>query len=225
MCIRDRDGAVRGGIRRFFTHRKCLEWRTAAQSGGGGLALSRYLPAQMLGLLLLFSRSGEGRFFGLCFSLIIPFVWFTAQSGSRKRGKLTPAQRDALQSQAAAMWNFYEDYVNRENHFLPPDNVQFAPVLREARRTSPTNIGMYLLSALAARDLGLIDSKGLALRVGRTIASVERLEKWQGNLYNWYDTSSLTVLPPRYVSAVDSGNLACCLVALKDCLLYTSRCV
>ena len=73
----------------------------------------------MLGLLLLFSRSGEGRFFGLCFSLIIPFVWFTAQSGSRKRGKLTPAQRDALQSQAAAMWNFYEDYVNRENHFLP----------------------------------------------------------------------------------------------------------
>ena len=56
------------------------------------------------------------------------------------------------------MWNFYEDYVNRENHFLPPDNVQFAPVLREARRTSPTNIGMYLLSALAARDLGLIDS-------------------------------------------------------------------
>ena len=210
------DGAVRGGIRRFFTHRKCLEWRTAAQSGGGGLALSRYLPAQMLGLLLLFSRSGEGRFFGLCFSLIIPFVWFTAQSGSRKRGKLTPAQRDALQSQAAAMWNFYEDYVNRENHFLPPDNVQFAPVLREARRTSPTNIGMYLLSALAARDLGLIDSKGLALRVGRTIASVERLEKWQGNLYNWYDTSSLTVLPPRYVSAVDSGNLACCLVALKE---------
>ena len=114
------------------------------------------------------------------------------------------------------MFRYYEDYANAENHYLPPDNVQFSPVERVARRTSPTNIGMLLLSNLAARDLHLIDSAGLALRLSRTFETIGQLETCHGNLYNWYATDDLRVLPDRFVSAVDSGNYLCALVTLKE---------
>src|SRR5207249_362067 len=86
---------------------------------------------------------------------------------------------------------------------------------RIARRTSPTNIGMGLLSTLAAHDLGYLDSGQLANRIENTLASVEALERHEGHLLNWYDTESLAPLAPRYVSTVDSGNLAGALMALS----------
>lgn len=111
------------------------------------------------------------------------------------------------------MWRFYEELCTPEDHYLPPDNLQESPVWRVAHRTSPTNIGLYLLCVLAARDLGFIDVSDMLNRVENTVATVEKLEKWKGNLLNWYDTRTLRPLSPRYVSTVDSGNLACCLVA------------
>ena len=103
-----------------------------------------------------------------------------------------------------------------EDHGLPPDNVQEVPVPRVAHRTSPTNIGMGLLSVLAAHDLGFLGEAELLERVDAALTTVEGLERLEGHLYNWYDTVSLAPLEPRYVSTVDSGNLAGALVALAE---------
>ncbi|MFL6556154.1 MAG: glucoamylase family protein, partial [Bacillus sp. (in: firmicutes)] len=112
--------------------------------------------------------------------------------------------------------SFYEDFVTEKENWLPPDNVQIEPSNGVAHRTSPTNIGMYLTCALAARDFSFIDTPGLILRLERTLETLERMEKWEGHLYNWYDTETLNPLSPKYISTVDSGNLVGCLITVKE---------
>ncbi|MCM1488763.1 MAG: hypothetical protein NC203_10405, partial [Firmicutes bacterium] len=109
------------------------------------------------------------------------------------------------------------DYVTEENSWLPPDNVQFSPVYRVCGRTSPTNIGMYLLSAAAVYRLGLISGKQLVETVEKTVESVEKMAKWKGNLLNWYVLKTLQPIG-GFVSSVDSGNFLCCLIALRQCI-------
>ncbi|RYY68529.1 MAG: hypothetical protein EOO24_51950, partial [Comamonadaceae bacterium] len=124
------------------------------------------------------------------------------------------AQRDYLLQLARDTWQFFEHCVTAGDNHLPPDNLQLEPQPTIAHRTSPTNIGMYLLAACSAREFGWIDNAGLASRLNATLDSVDRLEKHRGHLYNWYDTQSLRLLPPAYVSSVDSGNLAGHLIAV-----------
>lgn len=121
-----------------------------------------------------------------------------------------------LRELSQQIWMFFEDYVTREDNWLPPDNVQLDPPNGVARRTSPTNIGLYMTCVVAARDFGWIDTRGMLERLERTTATIERLDKWEGHLYNWYDTATLRPLPPLYVSTVDSGNFAACLIAVKE---------
>ena len=104
--------------------------------------------------------------------------------------------------------------------WLPPDNFQeVGDEPRVARRTSPTNIGMGLLSTLAAHDLGYLSTATLVKRLDLMLTSLEALEQHQGHFLNWYDTSTLAPLHPRYISTVDSGNLAASLIALAQGLL------
>ena len=114
------------------------------------------------------------------------------------------------------MWSFYEDLCGKENNFLPPDNIQFSPSRLVAQRTSPTNIGLMLVSFLAARDLGFITAAELFMRLNLSLSSIKKLEKYKGNLLNWYSTVTLKPLMPRFVSTVDSCNFLCCLIALKE---------
>ena len=120
-----------------------------------------------------------------------------------------------LRRTARRTWHYFERFVGAQDHWLPPDNVQIAPELRIAHRTSPTNIGMGLLSTLAAHDLGYLGTGAFVDRIESTLATVEALERHEGHLLNWYDTQSLAPLAPRYVSTVDSGNLAGALMALS----------
>ena len=99
---------------------------------------------------------------------------------------------------------------------LPPDNFQEDPKPVVAQRTSPTNIGLYLLSTVAARDFGWIGTIEAVQRIEATLATMERLKRHRGHFYNWYDTSDLRPLEPAYVSTVDSGNLAGHLIALAN---------
>ena len=109
---------------------------------------------------------------------------------------------------ARRSWRFFETFVTAEDNWLPPDNFQDDPRPVVAHRTSPTNMGVYLLSAVAARDLGFIGTLDAIDRIGATLATIGDLERYRGHLYNWYDTKNLKPLEPRYVSSVDSGNLA-----------------
>ncbi len=101
--------------------------------------------------------------------------------------------------------------VGPEDHWLPPDHFQESPSLT-AHRTSPTNIGLLLTSTLAAYDLGYTGQLDLITRLQATFDTLDQLEHYRGHLLNWYDTESLAALAPRYVSTVDSGNLAGCLI-------------
>ncbi|MET1022719.1 MAG: glucoamylase family protein [Pseudoxanthomonas sp.] len=134
-------------------------------------------------------------------------------------GELVPAQRLFLGRLARRTWAFFESHCTAQHHWLPPDNVQEHPVSVVAHRTSPTNIGLSLLANLAAYDLGYLGVAGLIRRVSDTLATLETLPRHRGHFYNWYDTETLAPLLPRYVSSVDSGNLAGHLLTLRQGLL------
>jgi cellobiose phosphorylase len=111
-------------------------------------------------------------------------------------------------------WRYFEEFANQKNNYLAPDNYQEEPYSGIAYKTSPTNIGLGLMASLTARDMGYIGLIELEEQISRTITTIEKMEKWNGHLYNWYDTSTLQPLHPIYISTVDSGNLICYLTTL-----------
>ncbi len=124
-----------------------------------------------------------------------------------RRYVLDNASANYLRSLARRTWRYFDDLVGPESHWLPPDNSQLALRIGVAQRTSPTNIGLWLTSALAAADLGYLGIDQLAERLEHTMETLGKLERYEGHLLNWYDTRTLEPLAPRYVSTVDSGNL------------------
>lgn len=209
------DAILRALWRQFVSHKKMLEWTTASE--GDKITLLRYpITCFVFGILMsIFSPVFIGKVFGIAFiGGVFAFTALSKQTHSSE--KSDSKTNEQIISWAAAQWKYYEKYCNKDNNYLPPDNVQESPVARIAHRTSPTNIGMYLLSVLAAYDFRFIDSVELCTRLEQTLSTVEKLPKWYGNLYNWYDTEKLTLLKPIYVSAVDSGNFAVCMTALAQ---------
>ncbi len=208
--------------RSLVSHRKMLEWVTAADTerkkSGIRADFRAQWPAVAVGIFaMLFARFPAGAAIGLVWAASPVFAW--ALSRPVREGTPAPEEdRPFLLHQAGLIWNYFQDWLREEDHWLPPDNVQEKPGLGPARRTSPTNIGMALLSCVAAVDLELIGVGEAAERIGHMLSTVEELEKWRGHLYNWYDTSDCSPLRPRYVSTVDSGNLRGCLITLREAL-------
>ena len=209
------DAILRTLWRLAFTKKHLMDWVTSADAEGlpGGTALPGRIAALLLlpgvlnpsGLLAAISLSG-------LFLVTPEWIRDMEQSPMDAREPLGREDRAALQSLAGDVWRFFETYVDEENHFLPPDNVQIDPDVGAARRTSPTNIGLYMMSAVSARKLGLISAQEAHQRMEETTQTLERMEKWRGHLYNWYATDTLAPLHPKYVSSVDSGNLAAALL-------------
>ncbi|MEI9956137.1 MAG: hypothetical protein WDM90_07515 [Ferruginibacter sp.] len=152
-------------------------------------------------------------------SLSPALMWLVSRRGENQQASLSVIQTVYLRKLARKTWAFFETFVTEEDNWLPPDNYQEHPVERVAHRTSPTNIGMALLSNVTAHDFGYITTGQLIERTTNTIGTMQRMEKYRGHLYNWYDTKSLVPLAPKYISTVDSGNLAGHLITLKQALL------
>lgn len=205
-----------------------LEWSTAAQSeknSGTKELLLSCLPSIAAALIFLILGLPIHRLIGLIILADIPIALLSGVKSETQRAEISEKQRENLMSYASAMWSYFDENCGRENSFLPPDNIQFAPARAVAKRTSPTNIGLMLASFLAARDLGLITTAEMLVRFNLSLGSIEKLEKYKGNLLNWYSTQDLTPLNPRFVSTVDSGNFLCCLTAVKEGLSeYTAEC-
>ena len=195
--------------RMTVTHRKLLEWETAAQSerGGGFAAEARAMPVPAgLGLLcLLFSPTVIGRSAGLLWLLSPAAAWALGLPAFHTE-TLGRADREWLRQRAADTWRYFAEFCGEEDHFLPPDNVQHQPPKGPAHRTSPTNMGLAAACAAAACDLGLIGGGEALAFLRRLIASMERLPRCRGHFYNWYDTRTLQSLHPPFLSTVDSGN-------------------
>lgn len=215
--------AVCRAVWRMASGRKLLEWVTASQEDGrapNGLVryIREFLPGALFGALLVFFAPAVAyKAVGLLFFAFPLLAW--ALAGPRRAAEpLKGASRDAAVECAREIWRFFADTVGADSGELPVDNLQLSPTESRADRTSPTNIGLYLLAVCAARDFGFIDDAELCGRVERTISAVERLEKYAGNLYNWYTLPSGRILGAPYVSSVDSGNFVTCLVALEALL-------
>src|SRR5687767_1989505 len=134
------------------------------------------------------------------------------------RSGISLEDRIFLRQSARRTWRYFDDLVGPDSNWLPPDNSQEALSVVVAQRTSPTNIGMWLASAVSAYDFGYLTADQLVARCTSTISTLEKLERHEGHLLNWYDTSTLMPLQPKYVSAVDSGNLVASLWVLEAAL-------
>lgn len=149
-------------------------------------------------------------------------IWITRPL-ARPVEMLDEEDRLFLRGLARRTWLFFETFVRPEDNWLPPDNYQAPPDEATAHRTSPTNVGMMMMSALTAWKLGHIGANDIAIRLRNVLDTLDRLERYRGHMLNWYDTRSLQPLEPRYVSAVDSGNLAVSLVVMKSACHEAAR--
>ena len=151
---------------------------------------------------------------------ITPFAtWWLSKPLAKKVSLLTNEQNIFLRKIARKTYSYFERFVDADDNWLPPDNFQEQPIELLAHRTSPTNIGLSLLANLSACDFGYITTSQLIERTAKTISTMKKMERYRGHFYNWYDTQSLNPLLPKYISTVDSGNLAGYLLILKQGLL------
>jgi cyclic beta-1,2-glucan synthetase len=225
------DAIVRTMWRLLVSHRNLLEWETASQTerrlGAGFLQFAVSMagaPAlAVVGLVvtaIAHPVALPAALPWLAAWFISPLVaWYVSLPRVRAESPLLDDERRELRRIARNTWHFFDTFVNDTGHWLPPDNYQEVPKGQIAYRTSPTNMGLYLLSALSAHDFGYTSLGSLADRLERTFATFDQLERFHGHFHNWYDTKTLAVLEPHYISTVDSGNLLGCLVALKQGLL------
>ena len=213
--------AVTALWRLLVTKRNLLQWQTAAQSDSGS-GLPRVLRSMTVSMLTaalcLLSPSIAGKAAGSVW-LLAPFILCAAGERHPSREALSPEDRNYLLQRAGEIWRYFAEFCTEEEHYLPPDNFQESPGVGLAHRTSPTNIGLSLMAALSALDLGIASRRDTIGLIERQLSVLETLPEWHGHLYNWYDTRSLRPLQPAYISTVDSGNLAACLIAAEQGLL------
>jgi cyclic beta-1,2-glucan synthetase len=224
------DAISRTTWRLFSSRRNLLEWtsaaHTAARFAAGGSRLDAWrqmwpAPAVSIGLGTAVAFVNPAAFAP---AAVLLLLWFASPEIAAFFSRPRPARQEPLDATERAFlrrvarrtWLYFETFVGPDDHWLPPDNYQEKPHEEIAHRTSPTNVGMMLLSTLSAWDLGYIGSSELSARLRNALDTLERLERHRGHLLNWYDTRSLEPLEPRYVSTVDSGNLAVCLIALRQ---------
>lgn len=215
------DALIRAQWRMFVSRHHLLQWVTAAEADRKRRESLWYnlwltFPSFIVGAaLVVFAPYGLYKFLGLLWlGLPLFFTLSGRETATEAETAINPTRRAVLTKYVFDMWKFYSETVTGAEHWLPPDNIQLAPVEAVARRTSPTNIGLYMLSCLAVYKLGDVSSDELLSRLENALTSVESMPKWHGHLYNWYDTATLGVLGTPYVSTVDSGNFAASLLTL-----------
>lgn len=223
------DAIARTLVRLFITRRHLLEWTTAAQAAKRPRPDFRGSYEGMAGgtLLALAIAIGVLAFTPASWPLVVPFalLWLAAPAlalwASRtqtvlRRSEISETDASGLRLTARRTWRFFETFVTSADNMLPPDNFQEDPKPILAHRTSPTNIGLYLLSAVAARDFGWAGTMQTVERLEATMATLHKLARFNGHFFNWYGTQDLRALEPAYVSSVDSGNLAGHLIVLAN---------
>jgi cyclic beta-1,2-glucan synthetase len=215
--------------RLYLTRRNLLEWMTAAQADYGANLTPRAFYRDLRWGVVVALGAGS-----LCavlkpqaWPVAMPFIllWVLAPAVAWRISVpaevattqvLSTREMRSLRLIARRTWRFFETFVDEEEHALPPDNFQEDPEPTRAHRTSPTNLGLYLLSTMAAHDFGWIGILDTAERLEATLQTMGTLRRVRGHFCNWYDTRDLRPLEPIYVSTVDSGNLAGHLIALAQ---------
>jgi cyclic beta-1,2-glucan synthetase len=213
----------------FFTRRNLLEWVTAAQSKFSGESKLPVIYERMAGGIVVALVSIVGIVFAQhrAWAAAAPFLvlwavapavalWISRVRQPSGTSPLPQTDAQAFRLISRRTWRYFETFASHEDHALPPDNFQETPNPVVAHRTSPTNIGLYLLSTVCARDFGWLGTLETVERLEATLATMGQMELFRGHFFNWYDTRDLQPLNPKYVSTVDSGNLAGHLLVLGN---------
>ena len=220
------DAIGRVAYRRWISHHHLLEWQTAdsaARTQSHFTSTMRPLiVVSGFSVLLMIVMRVEGAFAPSAAFLVLwtlsPLLmeWLARPIRDPLRQRLQSGNTAFLRTLARRTWRYFDDFVGPAMNWLPPDNSQLSLRIEVAPRTSPTNIGLWLTSALAARDFGYLTADDFWRRCSQTLATLDRLERHEGHLLNWYDIQTLKPLAPRYVSTADSGNLLACLWVLEQ---------
>jgi len=221
------DAIARVGFRRLISHRRLLEWQPSQMGQRRAAERERGLVWRMgaisfcSGLVLVaIARIQPVAVWSAAPVLVLwaaspaIVVWLDSRAERRPAESLPGDDQLMLRLLARQTWRYFDDFVGPQSNWLPPDNYQDALRVEVARRTSPTNIGLWLLSSLTANDCGYVTLDDLVERGLGTLETLHKLERFEGHILNWYDTETLEPLSPRYVSTVDSGNLLASLWAL-----------
>jgi len=224
------DAIVRTLYRLFISKKNLLHWNTAeavdasivnTRKGYFLTMWSSLLPALALAVLLFTGNPGPA---GLILTAIVIADWGAAfeiayrisQPENRLHPRNPAQDRELLLDTARRTWLFFKELSTKENNWLCPDHYQISMAEKVSDKTSPTNIGLQFLAILSARDFGFETLSATVETVENLMGTVQKMLKWKGHLYNWYDIKTLEVLSPAYVSTVDSGNFLGHLVALKN---------
>lgn len=229
------DAIIRTNWRMIVSKRGLLEWTPSAAVGNGKKSTlgSEFIrmwigPALALAVGIYLAATGESALLWALPLLLLwvfspAIVWWISEPLQTKTAEISEDQRRFLLKISRKTWGFFERFVGPEDNWLPPDNFQEHPAEKLAHRTSPTNMGLALLANLSAYDFGYISAETTVARCAETLKTMDRLERHRGHFLNWYDTETCNPLLPRYISAVDSGNLAGHLLTLRQGLLELIR--
>jgi len=227
------DAIVTTLTRVFVSHKRLLQWQTSAHTirlFGKKRKIStiwqRMLGAPLLSIVVgitILVINPDVIYIALPFLAMWIFspqiaYWISLEPSEDPRASLSEAELQKLRLVARRTWLYFERFIGPEDHWLPPDHFQADPKGVVAHRTSPTNIGLMMLTTAAAYDFGYIGVLDFVYRMNYTFETLDDLEKYRGHLLNWYDTRNLDTLKPRYVSTVDSGNYAASLIGLYQSL-------
>ena len=214
------DAIGRSLFRKSVSHKLMLEWQTAASTYRGGSAgevafMLRMASGSALSGAIALAVMQRGATaivaaspYLLAWAVAPLAIWWLA--GGREERQTDAIGRDDetyVRAIARQTWRYFDDFVGPQTNWLPPDNYQEALNVEIAQRTSPTNMGLWLLACVAAHDFGWLTLDEVAERARQTLQTFDEMEKFQGHFYNWYGSLDAKPLLPRYISTVDSGNL------------------
>ncbi len=219
--------------RKYYSKQHLLEWTTAEEAEKNGKTdLFSYYRFMWIQVIVAILSILAAQFTNFTFMMVIltalgglwliaPIIcWYISKENIpvAKVKQLTDSQINDIRDIGKKTWDYFETYMNQKNNYLPPDNYQEDRAKKVVPRTSSTNIGLGLITIISAYDLGFIDMTTTIQKLQNTLQTIEKLAKWNGHLYNWYNTVTLTPLLPRYISTVDSGNFVGYLYITKDFL-------
>ena len=216
------DAVIRSLYRMTVSRKKLLQWQVYESTGKNRSYLSFYFPSCLTAILFLIVRRISPLSILFAPFALLPLIYCLLDRPYEKVGGWSSSEKEKMLSFAERELRFFRECVNESTNYLPPDNVQLEPVEKVAMRTSPTNIGLYLASIAVSTEIGLMSEGEMIRRVERAFASIDKMERYQGHFFNWYDLTTLRVIGERFISTVDSGNFYACLIVTRQILIKLS---
>ncbi|MBR2703988.1 MAG: hypothetical protein IKE91_00780 [Clostridia bacterium] len=224
------NAAVKSLYRLIISKEHLLEWTTSEENEKiTKNSMIFYYKKMIFNFIAGIFSIGLGFIFNNIFAIIIGFIWIIIPAIMYKISKqicrinlyekLNKNDKNYVVGIAQKTWNYFKDYLTKNNNYLPPDNYQENRKDKIVLRTSPTNIGLALLSVVSSYDLGFENKDDTINLIDKMLITIDKLPKWNGHLYNWYDITNLQPLYPKYVSSVDSGNFVGYLFVLRQFLI------